>query len=127
MIPTKRELRIIDLMRDYRAIRKRSFGKSIPLVEDVAFILLSKSEMLRLSGDERNHGCSLSGVLEGIPLPFIIGLCEDDGEIVQRTTLVHEMAHFKVNLKFGRDMQHGKNFDAEMRRIVRIGELDGWL
>ena len=127
MRPTKRELRIIELMRDYRAIRNRSFGKSIPPVENVAFILLSKSEMLRLTGEEGNHGCSLSVVIKGVQLPFIVGLAEDDGEIVQRTTLVHEMAHFKVNLKFGRDMRHGKNFNAEMRRLVRIGELDGWL
>lgn len=49
MVPTIAELRIIDLMRDYEAIRKRRYGNTIPPVEEVAIKFVPRKELNRLS------------------------------------------------------------------------------
>jgi hypothetical protein len=126
MVPTIRELRTIDILRDYRAIRARAFGKSIPPAEDIAIMLLSKREMSRMSGAEDPLGGCLSGFAGKLLTPFVITIFEELGEIETRTTLLHEMGHLKVNIKHGRNMHHGKLWIAEMHRLVRIGEMDAW-
>jgi len=123
MRETKIELRIIDLMRNYRAIRKRTFGKSIPPVEVVGFVIVPEPLMTKLCCGEA-HGFSYSP--SDWSFSAMIGICEDCNETEVRETLLHEMAHLKVNFKWKRNMGHGKYFKSEARRIMAAGELDDW-
>ena len=128
MVPTMVELRIIDLMRDYRAIRKAYYGKTIPPVEEVLLRFLPRHEIKRLSGlNEEVDGLCLFGAYRGVPCPYAILLAEDMGTRRIRHTLLHEVAHMKINLKFGRMMGEGKHWNNEMRRLMRLGAFDGWL
>ena len=61
MVPTLPELRLIDLMRDYRAIRKHYFGNTIPPVEDVLIGFLSQKEICRFVGKDETVGACLAG------------------------------------------------------------------
>ena len=129
MVPTIDELRIIDLMRDYRAIRKNYYGNSIPPVEKMLIRFFPREEIVKLSGydDEHTDGLSCWGKYKGFLVPTMI-LLPDDLKICEtRISLLHETAHIKVNLKFGRNMGHGKNFDREIRRLAAVGAYDGWL
>lgn len=126
MRPTVKELRLIDLMRDYSAIRKRSFGKTIPPIEKVALIFAPNDEMARIGGGDEASGACCSGIIRCRTVPYVIAINENCGEVEARTTLVHEMAHLKVNIKHGRTMGHGKYWKKEMHRLVGLGELDDW-
>ena len=126
MVPTLDELRLLDIRRDYRAIRARAFGNSIPPIEEVSVILLPKREMIRATGAEDSMGFTCAGLVGGKRVPFVIGIENDLGVVITRMTLIHEMAHLKVNLKYDRLMGHGKIWIAEMHRLVRIGEMDAW-
>lgn len=126
MVLTIRELRIINLMRDYEAIRERSFGTSIPPVEDISVIILSKREMVRASAGMDGIGICCAGFAGKLTVPRIIAIADDIDSVTTRLTLLHEMAHLKVNIKYRRLMGHGKIWIAEMHRLVRAGEMDDW-
>jgi hypothetical protein len=129
MVPTVDELRIIDLMRDYRAIRNRYFGSSIPPVEDVMLRFIPRKELSRLvrsEEDDIDAVCSF-GMHHGIPSLKAIALADDLNVEETRLRILHEMAHMKVNLKFGRMMGEGKHWKKEMRRLMAAGAFDGWL
>jgi hypothetical protein len=128
MVPTIAELRVIDLMRDYEAIRKRRYGNTIPPVEEVAIKFVPRKELNRLSGFDDNDTeayCSC-GKHKGTPVPQTILLADDLREDKIRISLLHEMGHFKVNLKFGRSMGHGEYWLKEMRHLAAVGEMDAW-
>jgi hypothetical protein len=129
MVPTVDELRIIDLMRDYRSIRKNYFGNSIPPTEEILIRFLPRNEMGRLSGskDRDTDGYCSCGKHHGTPVPQTLSLVDDLDVNQTRITLLHEMAHMKVNTKFGRAMKHGKNFKKELRRLMAAGAFDDWL
>ncbi len=129
MVPTIAELRDVDLMRDYRAIRKNYYGNTIPPIEKILIRLLPREEIARLSGydDEHTEGLSCWGKYKGFIVPAMILLPDDLKVWETRVNLLHEIAHLKVNLKFKRNMGHGKNFDREIRRLVAAGAYDGWL
>ena len=129
MVPTIAELRIIDLMRDYRALRKRHFRNTIPPVEEMLIRFLPRSEMDRLSGstDRDTDGFCSCGKHHGVPVPQTLSLADDLDVIQTRHTLIHEMGHLKVNLKFGRAMGEGKHWRREIRRLATAGAYDGWL
>ena len=129
MVPTIAELRPIDLMRDYRAIRKAYYGKTIPPVEEVVFKFLPRHELKRLvnAADEDVDALCAFGMHRGIPTLKAIVLAEDLNTEETRLRLLHEIAHMRVNLKFGRMMGEGKYWKNEMRRLMRLGAFDGWL
>ena len=116
-------------MRDYRAIRNRYFKKSIPPVEEMILQFLPREEIARLSGfdDKETDGlCSFGKFSRSIPCPKSILLADDLKTNETRTTLLHEMAHLKVDTKFDRAMGHGKHFQAEMKRLARLGAFENW-
>lgn len=129
MVPTVDELRIIDLMRDYRAIRKGYFGNSIPSVEEVLLRFLSREEMDRLTRreDGETDGLCLWGEYLGSPVPRTILLADDLRTNEIRVALLHEMGHMKVDIKHGRRMHHGKVFQKELTRLRVAGAYDGWI
>lgn len=129
MVPTTAELRIIDVMRDYRAIRKRNFGNTIPPVEEIAIRFLPRKEMDRLSGstDRDTDGYCSCGKHHGTPVPQTLFLADDLDVTEIRHSIIHEMAHLKINLKFGRAMGEGKYWKREIRRLAAAGAYDGWL
>ena len=129
MVPTVDELRIIDLMRDYRAIRNNYFGKTIPPVEEVLLRFLPRKEMQRIvrADNEDIDGISLWGYYLGSPVPVTIVLADDLRVNEIRITLIHEMAHLKVNIKANRSMKHGKTFEKELTRLRIAGAYDGWM
>ena len=72
-------------------------------------------------------GLCLWGEYLGSPVPRTILLAEDLRVREIRLTLLHEMAHMKVNIKFGRSLHHGKIFKKELRRLAAAGAMDAWL
>ena len=129
MVPTIAELRIIDLMRDYRAIRNAYFGETIPPTEEVLLRFLPRDEIARLSGfdDKDTDGlCSFGKFSKSISCPKSILLADDLRVSETRITLLHEMAHMKVDTKFGRPMGHGENWKKEMRRLAEAKAFDNW-
>ncbi len=129
MVPTIAELRIIDLMRDYRALRKRYFGNTVPPIEEMLIRFLPRNEMDRLSGSEGRDtdGYCSCGKHHGTPVPQTLSLADDLDVTQIRHSLIHEMAHLKVNLKFRRAMGEGKHWKREIRRLAAAGAYDGWL
>lgn len=129
MVPTVAELRIIDLMRDYRALRNRYFGNTIPPVEEVILRFLPRTEMQRLARAEEADvdGLCMWGVYLGSPVPKIILLADDLRVNETRLTLLHEMAHMKVDIKHRRQMKHGKTFQKELDRLRVARAYDGWM
>jgi hypothetical protein len=124
MVPTVDELRVIDLMRDYRVIRNRYFGNTIPVVEDVFIRFLSQKEISRFVGEgEETIGACSAGVCGG---PHVLAVADDLSVSETRITLLHEMAHLKVDLSFPRARGHGKHWQAEMKRLARIGAFERW-
>jgi hypothetical protein len=129
MVPTINELRIIDLMRDYRAIRKNYFGRSIPPVEEVLLRFVSRKELDRLAKQNEREviGISLWGKYLRSPAPKIVLLADDLEPKEIRITLLHEMAHLKVDIKYGQCMGHGKIFEKELDRLRLARAYDGWM
>ena len=128
MVPTIAELRDIDLQRDYRSIRKRRYGNTIPPAEEIVIKFISRKELTRLSGfdDDYTDAFCSCGKHKGTPVPQAILLAGDLREDDVRMRLLHEMGHIKVNLKFGRSMGHGKHWQKEMQRLAVAGEMDAW-
>ena len=126
MVPTVDELRIIDLMRDYRAVRSLYFGKSIPPVEEVLIGFMPSREMRRIGAGVDSDGACLAGRVAGLITCYAITLSDDLRANETRITLLHEMAHLKVNIKFGRQMKHGEHWKKEMRRLAAAGAFDNW-
>ena len=83
--------------------------------------------MDRQSGFDGTDGFNACGKHHGTPVPQTLSLADDLDVNQTRLTLLHEMAHMKVNLKFGRAMGEGKNWNKEMHRLMRLGAFDGWL
>jgi hypothetical protein len=129
MVPTIAELRVIDLMRDYRVLRKRHFGNSIPPIEEIFVRFLPRREMDRQSGntDGNTVGFCSCGNHHGTPVPQTLSIADDLDIFGIRHSLLHEMAHLKINLKFGRAMGEGKHWQREIRRLAAAGAYDGWL
>lgn len=127
MSPTIEELREIDLKRDYRAIRKSFFGSSIPPEEEVLIRYISRKEIKRLCGYEDADGLCCFGMWKGTPCARQIFLADDLKPCESAISLLHEMAHMKVNIKFGREMRHGKYWKKEIRRLAAAGAYDGIL
>jgi hypothetical protein len=126
MVPTIAELRIIDLMRDYRAVRNKYFGTSIPPVDEVLLRFLPRKEMNRLGGADDIAGVCCHGEYAGAAAAKVILLADDLHICETRITLLHEMAHMKVNTKCGRQMKHGETWKKEMRRLAAAGAFDDW-
>ena len=124
MVLTIRELRLIDIRRDYRAIRKRYFGNSIPLVDEVAIVFVS-GKIMESIFDEHCLGFCVEAELHHVGLS-VIAIAEDSNPVETRLTLLHEMAHLKVEAKWNRNMGHGKYFKKEARRLMAAGALDDW-
>lgn len=130
MVPTIAELRLIDLMRDYMAVRRAYYGKTIPPVEEVLFKFLPRHELRRLvkaDEDEEIDALCAFGTYRGTPTLKAIVLANDLNLEEVRLRLLHETAHMKVNIKFGRRMGEGKHWNKEMHRLMRLGAFDGWL
>ena len=128
MVPTIAELRNNDLRRDYRSVRNNYYGNTIPPENEVLIEFLPREEISRLSGydDNETDGLCSFGTFRGLPAPKAILLPDDLKVNETRVSLLHEMAHMKVNLKFGRSMGHGNNFNKEIRRLFLAGAYDGW-
>jgi hypothetical protein len=129
IVPTIAELRNIDLKRDYCSVRNNYYGNKIPPADEVLIAFMPRSEIRRLSGydDDETDGLCSFGIFRGVPAPKAILLPDDLKVNETRTSLLHETAHMKVNLQFGRNMGHGKYWEKEMRRLMLIGAFDGWL
>jgi hypothetical protein len=129
IIPTLSELRIIDLMRDYRAVRNAYFGNAIPPVEEVLIRFLPRREMKRLGGSDEEDvdGLCAHGEYKGCATVKTILLADDLRVSEIGITLRHEMAHMKVNTKFNRKMGEGKYWKKEIRRLFVAGAYEGLL
>ena len=126
MKPTLAELSLIDIRRTYRAVRKHYFAESnLPPVENVAILFMDAVTLKRICGGGAAgmclHGCYLG---EGNLDCATILLAKEDDESATHMTLVHEMAHMAVEIKWQRNMGHGKHFTAEMRRLAAAGAFD---
>lgn len=119
MRPTIDELLLIDMKRDYATFRKRWFGVSIPPVEAMMFGLTDAPVMESATGQDC-LGFYISEKLDGAALSAIV-IARDADLVIRRMTMLHEMAHLKVDLKWGREMGHGNNWQTEMKRLARIG------
>ena len=126
MIPSIREFRLIDIMRDYRAVRNNYFGNRIPPIENVIVSFFPDSEMTRIGEAEDTCGLCMWGRLKGIETPMVILLSESGSICETRIRLIHEMCHLSINLKHNRDMGHGKHWKAEMQRLAKLGSFDNW-
>lgn len=124
--PTIDELRIIDVRRDYRAIRKNHFGNSIPPVEEILIGFVPPHEMKRIGAGEDADGGCLAGFIGKKTACYAITIADDMKVAEQRITLLHEMAHLKVNIEHGRQMGHGETFKKEKRRLAASGAYDEW-
>jgi hypothetical protein len=127
MRPTLRELLLIDVRRDYEAIRKGYFGKSIPTVDEVAIVMLPQAAIGSILKAGYNcEGFSISSKVKRTACA-VICISEDGDDTDTRHTLIHEMAHLKVDGQWKRNMGHGKVFQKEIKRLVAAGAYDGWL
>lgn len=123
MVPTIRELRIIDLMRDYSVYRNRYFNKRfIPPAEDVAFAFVPCRVMRNVLGEDC-LGFNVSGPIKEIAASVIVIAIESNALQVSQT-LLHEMAHIEVENKWNRSMGHGKYWQARMRRLAAQGAFE---
>jgi Zn-dependent peptidase ImmA (M78 family) len=122
MKPTMRELRLVDLLRDYKVIRNAYFGNSIPPVDRISIALLPcKCKQL----DDTLEDCMGYVQITGMPI-YLITIGETLDVTQTRFTLIHEMAHLKVDLKHNRSMHHGKYWQTEMKRLANIGAFEHW-
>ena len=120
MQPTLRELAAMDVMRDYTMYRKKYFGRFLPPPNEVAIAILPIAVM------EEFYGGGYVGwaYTEG-DKPFLGMAIADDCLVTERRlTLLHEMAHLKVNVEHGRSMGHGKYWKTEMKRLQKLGAYD---
>jgi SprT-like family protein len=124
MVPTIRELSVIDLMRDYRALRGRHFGKRVPPVEEVAFALVP-GRVLSDIFDEGCLGFNVEGASKHVAASVIV-IAKESSINETRMTLIHEMAHVSVEGKWNRSMGHGKYWQREMKRLAKSGAFDPW-
>lgn len=119
MKPTLAELRLIDLRRDYAVYRSRFFGSTIPDLDSVVLGFCPGNVMRNIFSDDCLGFC-----IEG-PVKYtaasVILIAWDTNDTVQVGTMVHEMAHLKINLRFNRNMGHGKYWQKEMKRLARLG------
>lgn len=116
--PTLTELRRIRGLRDYAAIRKKYFGSTIPDVSEVSILFVSGKRIGKTAKEDHLLGC-----LRYAPDMLGANICIDEAspDATYLMTLVHEMAHLKVEGKWKRDMGHGKHWQAEMQRLARLG------
>jgi hypothetical protein len=127
MKPTLAELSVIDIRRTYRALRKRYFAESEVLaVASVSILYAEKKRIGNMceSEDGCHGGCLPVCDADGVWMAAVIFLAKEDDEVQAHLTLLHEMAHMAVDIKWQRGMGHGKNWQAEMRRLAEAGAFD---
>jgi SprT-like family protein len=124
MVPTVRELRIVDALRDYRAIRKNYYGNRIPPAEEVT-IAFVPGQVLKSIYHDGCLGFYVRGITNYVGLTVIV-IAEESGVNETRMTLLHETCHLSVDSKWNRNMGHGKYFKKEARRLMAAGALDDW-
>jgi hypothetical protein len=112
------ERRRVRALRDYTAIKKKYFGNTIPDVSCISVVFVPETIIEKQCGKEGCLGCFLGRAGDVLA---IIAIEEDSSDCVYLMTLAHEMAHLKVNGKYRRDMRHGKYWQAEMKRLARLG------
>lgn len=120
------ELLLIDLRRWYSMFRKRYFGNSIPPVNFVVFGLVPGKVMTNVFNSRDCLGFAINGVAQNVAASVIVVSKESNWK-ERVITLLHEMAHLKIDQKFGRNMGHGKYWRLEMRRLAQIGAFDRYL
>jgi hypothetical protein len=128
------ELRLIDLHRHYTVFKERYFGNTIPSTQHVAIVLIAEETMEELYGPAWELGecigfCAHNLKLkfnEGVDAPAIICLSRKLSSSITMLTLLHEMAHLKVERKWKRDMGHGKHWQNEMKRLAKLGAFDSY-
>lgn len=124
MKPTLRELRIIDLLRDYKALRSRHFGTRVPPVNEISIGLYSKEYLNKMTFGECRAFAAANKLGIGIYSGWLIGLGEHRDDVETRQDLIHEMCHVSVNIKFRKNMWHGEHWKKEMRRLAAAGAYD---
>jgi len=118
---TIQEARRIRALRDYQAIKKKFFGIAVPDVSSVSIVFISSKIMSKYFRSEETVGCNLSGI--GAIL-HIIAIDEDSTDSEYLMTLIHEMAHLKIDEKWKRRMGHGKHWQNEMKRLAIAGAFE---
>jgi hypothetical protein len=121
--PTLNEARRIRALRDYTAIRKKYFGDTIPEATCVSIIFVSKRVFERVYGPGRYDtlGCCTPYAADAL---LLIAINEESNDCIYLATMVHEMAHAKIDRKWKRYMGHGKLWQAEMKRLARLGAFE---
>jgi len=124
---TLEELELVDIRRDYKALRSAYFKDSkLPPVEHVAIQFVDAKVICGLDGDgeERDYlGMCVDGLA---PHAGMILIAKGKGMNQTRFTLLHEMAHIAVEIRYKRPMGHGPVWQREMQRLARAGAFANW-
>lgn len=120
--PTLDELILIDMRRDYAHYRAKYFSNSIPPVDAMLFGVASVPTMARASG-RGCYGFYVPSDTNDVGVMAIV-VSKDCDSALRGTTMLHEMAHIKVDIKFGRHMGHGKHWNGEMKRLAKLGAFE---
>lgn len=117
--PRLDELILIDMRRDYNVFRKAFFGNSVPPVEAIMFGRTT-CPIMKKATDRNCYGFYIRSPFDDLAMAAIV-VAEDSDFVTRGMTMLHEMAHLKVDFKMGREMGHGKYWQAEMTRLARLG------
>lgn len=124
---TLEELELVDIRRDYKALRLAYFKHSrLPPVEHVAIQFVDRRVISGIEdGDisETYLGCCVDHLA---PHAGMILITQGIGRQQTRLTLLHEMAHIAVEIRHKRPMGHGAIWQAEMLRLAKIGAFANW-
>lgn len=124
---TLEELELVDIRRDYKALRQAYFRSSrLPPVEHVAILFVESRVIAGIEdGDvsEAYLGCCIDHLA---PQAGMILITRGIGRQQTRLTLLHEMAHIAVEIRHRRPMGHGAVWQREMLRLARAGAFANW-
>lgn len=125
---TLEELELIDVRRDYEALRKAYFKRiPMPKVEHIAILFVQPSVLAGLAGTGSARDYLGFCVPNLSPHTGLLLLAKGQGKVQTRYSLIHEMCHVSAEIKYGpRSHGHGKLWQREMHRVTRAGALDNW-
>jgi len=125
---TIEELELIDIRRDYEALRKAYFkGIAMPPVGHVGIQFVGGEVLAGLMGTGSEHDYLGYCARNLSPHSGLILLRKHAGKVQTRMSLIHEMAHISAEVQFGRRSHgHGKLWQGEMRRLALAGAMENW-
>lgn len=124
---TLEELELVDIRRDYKALRNAYFKDSkLPPVEHVAILFVDGKVICGVEGEGESNDYLGYCVDHLAPYTAMILILRGCGRHQTRMTLLHEMAHIAVEIRYKRPMGHGPVWQREMLRLAKIGAFANW-